>query len=59
MEGRPARAVGGVDVEVLGLHEGLYDGEMVVGYGPVEGQALVGVAEGGELGVCGEKGFDL
>jgi hypothetical protein len=41
------------------LHEGLDDGEVIVGYCPVEGKALVGVAEGGELGVRGEEGFDL
>lgn len=55
----PAGSVGGVDVEVFGLHEGLDDGEVVVGYGPVEGEALVGVAEGGEFGVGGEEGFDF
>jgi len=37
----------------------LHDGEVVVGYGPVEGEAVVGVAEGGELWVCGEEGFDF
>ena len=59
MQRGPAGAVGGVDVEVLALHEDLHDREVVVGYGPVEGKALVGVAEGDELGVCGNEGFDL
>lgn len=55
----PAGAIGGVDVEGFGLYEELDDGEVVVGYGPVEGQAVVGVTQGGELGVCGEEGFDF
>ena len=33
------------------------DGEVVVGYGPVEGEAVVWVAEGGEFGVGGEEGI--
>jgi len=31
---------------------------VVVGYGPVEGQAVVWVTEGGEFGVGGEEGVD-
>ncbi|PSN72686.1 hypothetical protein BS50DRAFT_652819, partial [Corynespora cassiicola Philippines] len=57
-EGRPARGVRRVDVEGFELHKEGYDGEVVVGDGPVEGEAVVGVAEGGEGGVRVEEGFD-
>jgi hypothetical protein len=41
------------------LHEELEDGEVVEGGGPVEGEAVVWVAERGEFGVGGEEGFDF
>lgn len=59
MQCGPAGAVCGVDVEILGLYEDLYDGQVVVRYSPVQGETFVRVAERGEFGVRGEKGFDF
>lgn len=47
----PARAVGDFGVEVAAVEEGARDVEVVVGDGPVDGETVVVVFLGGELGV--------
>ena len=55
---RPARPILGVYVHILSLREEFDNREVVVGYGPVEREAVVGVSKLGQLRVGSEKGFD-